>query len=372
MMLHQFISVFLVASVDVQCHAFKEVKRRSALAIGNPCHHHGRKCFYSARSLISIRGGSDDYDEDEYDDTTSSFIASFESELADIRREAEMEAENEMQMLRGLIERKGVKEDEKEKEPEYHKNIDGSNENEKLETALNVKNGELTDDVLIQEETLEKIPDEGTTEAIEKSEIGSDKALHDDGIVEAIEKSEVESDVGDGINEETVSAEDDKDLQHDKSDLPVDPNGISDNSAESDSEIMGAGAASVISTDDPTIDNGESIEGEVNQEIKPKKSKPKTSKKKRKMSKKGKNKKKKRIILSEDGELSDGGQEVDLGASVMLTRAQDELTQLPQSGIMFYLRSDLGRALCLFVATISVAVLTTRMQRQMEAEGIKI
>ena len=92
--------------------------------------------------------------------------------------------------------------------------------------------------------------------------------------------------------------------------------------------------------------------------------------KKKKASKQGKKKKKKkmRINVSEESKLSEHGEQViDLGDSVMLSK---EVAEPRQSGIMFYLRSDLGRALCLFIATIALAILTTRMQRQMEAEGI--
>merc|ERR1712216_622180 len=58
------------------------------------------------------------------------------------------------------------------------------------------------------------------------------------------------------------------------------------------------------------------------------------------------------------------------GESIMPMRTQDEVIELPQSGIWFYLRSDLGRALLLLVATIALSILTQRVQRQMEAEGI--
>ena len=49
---------------------------------------------------FAIRGGGTTTDTDEeYDDTMFDVIASFESELAEIRREAEIEAENEMEKL---------------------------------------------------------------------------------------------------------------------------------------------------------------------------------------------------------------------------------------------------------------------------------
>ena len=86
---------------DVQCHAFKW-SQRSALVIPSflegDLHIRTGKCH---RQLSSIRGGGDDNDENNLDDNAAylEFIASFESELAEIRLEAETEVENEMKFV---------------------------------------------------------------------------------------------------------------------------------------------------------------------------------------------------------------------------------------------------------------------------------
>ena len=101
------------------------------------------------------------------------------------------------------------------------------------------------------------------------------------------------------------------------------------------------------------------------------KMKPKLTKKKSKAHKRKKKKVKARIDLAVESDMADGGQ-VDIGESLLLTRTRgndEEVAQPRQSGIWYYLRSDLGRALCLFIATIIVAILTKRLERQMEAEG---
>lgn len=375
MMLRQIILAYVVASVGVQCDAFKQVKRISTLPI--PSHRRGLRYYNPvSSSLFSIRGGSDSdgYDEDELGDDTYDFISSFESDLAEIRREAEIEAENEIQKLRGLIERRG-------KEQPSENDIDGSKEDDKLENEIvDDNNNEPTDDELLvqdAEEKLEALSDDEVTTGVIQAEVGNGEELPDDA-TDDIEQSETEI-VGndDGKEEETVSVEDDEDLQHDESEeLPVEPNEISDDAAESDSETIDSDAAHVSSIDESTIDLDEAADDDdVIPEIKPKKA----SKKKKKSSKKGKKNKKKvknRIkVPEESSELSDdGSQEIDIMGeeSVMLTRTthDDELTEVPLTGIWSYLRSDLGRALGLFIATMLLALITQRMQRQMEADGM--
>jgi len=120
--------VCLVAFVEFQCHAFKPLSQRSTLSLsGNLLR---SRSYYSwhrstslPSSLYSIRGGSSEQEiDDEYDEDDTSyyedFIASFESELAEIRREAELEAENEMKKLLGLVDNDEAVEDNDEEEEE--------------------------------------------------------------------------------------------------------------------------------------------------------------------------------------------------------------------------------------------------------------
>ena len=126
-----------------------------------------------------------------------------------------------------------------------------------------------------------------------------------------------------------------------------------------DNEIISDDESEIIEDDDEEI-----IENEIIQEVK-----SKTSKKgKKKSSKQGKEKKKTRITESEDEEGSSDGKEVAIGGdSVLLTQTEDEVAQPRQSGLLYYLRSDLMRALCLFAATVALAIITKRMERQLLA-----
>eukprot|EP00581_Thalassiosira_minuscula_P010606 CAMPEP_0183722140 /NCGR_PEP_ID=MMETSP0737-20130205/14188_1 /TAXON_ID=385413 /ORGANISM="Thalassiosira miniscula, Strain CCMP1093" /LENGTH=432 /DNA_ID=CAMNT_0025952253 /DNA_START=247 /DNA_END=1545 /DNA_ORIENTATION=+ len=430
-MLHRLnISVFVLASVLVQqCHSFKRVRRRYNLPISakhhlhlpSHCHPHRRNSckrnFLSStpQLLLSIRGGktSDGHDEDDYDEDefTQSFIASFESELAEIRRNAEEEAENEIQKLRELIERRDgdVKEEEDAEagnedddvNPESAKNVELKVDAEENETE---ESEPAEEEEVIQEEEVDTSPDEGGTEANDQTIIGSDEVLSEDGNTVDIDQSDTESDIEDDAEEESVSIEDTEDLQDgeskssgeelagDETEEEVDDqtqiesdagNDIDEESAsaedddvleldESDATINDE-AADVTSVDESACESSEASDNDVNElVIKPKKSKKK--KRKKKSSKMGKRKKKAKIHYSEEeSDFSDLSDEIEtdyVGDSISLTRTEDEvMEQPPQSGVWFYLRSDLGRALVLFIATIALAILTQRVQRQMEEEG---
>jgi len=201
----------------------------------------------------------------------------------------------------------------------------------------------------------ESLATDDVTEAAEKSGIGSDTA---DVASESIDKSDGESDVRDEGDDQTISAEDDRDLQHDETDLHAKTIEAGDHLADSESEEIYSQEPSISAADYSTVENGEGAEGDVIEDIM-----PKASKKKRKLSKTSKSKAKKKNRQSEESELSG------LGRSATLAFTEDELVQPPQSGILFYLRSDLGRALCLFLSTVLLALLTQRLQRQLEAEG---
>jgi len=442
-MLQQLVLVFLVLSVNVhQCHSFKHVKRKPALPISTTqerkfCHHpshcyqsHQNCCqsqFNSAKQQIhSIRGGSDNHEIDNEDDeTTHDFISSFESELAQIRHEISMEAENEIQKLRGLIEggddvdpehyesndgsnvngkleaamgddddesaendvireqtlrssegggeaidqseidiqnetknlngsieRREDAEEEGETDPEYHEKIDESKQNAKLEAAIESDGDEPIENDAIQDKEVETLSDEGDAESIEKSEIESDEVK--DKAIKAIDQPEIGSEVGEDREEESISVEDAEDFQRGESEYPAKPNEDSD-LANSDSEGMSDGGK------DSIFHNNKSsaVRTRVG-------SKPEKSKKKRNRNTKAR---KARAKLAEEDNSPDGRQVV-MEESILLTRTEDEVMQPLQSGIFFYLRSDLGRALVLFVATVVIAIMTQRVQRQMEAEGI--
>ena len=281
------------------------------------------------RQLSSIRGGGDDNDENNLDDNAAylEFIASFESELAEIRLEAETEVENEMKKLRSLFERDGDVEAEDETKYEYDQVAieDGNGQEEKLDASPN-------GDQLV---------------------ITSDEVLPEDG--DTIDQPHIESDSEDG--------KDDKTLHDNGIELDDDTCMISDITPESDDAASYAGEVSdtriLYST---TI----SAESKVNGGIE-----AKTSKRKTKASKKGKKRVKEIRNFCEDMESSDVGGHVDFGDAIMLSRMKtDDVAPSLQSGILDFVRSDLGKALGLFIATVLLAIITTRLQRQMEKEAV--
>ena len=94
------VNILLAASIGTQrSHSFKQIKGQIAPQTVNQRQRHS-----------ASRGGSNDPEEedlfDERGKSAQHFIASFESELAGIRREAEQEAETEIKKLRELIEGK--------------------------------------------------------------------------------------------------------------------------------------------------------------------------------------------------------------------------------------------------------------------------
>ena len=443
-----------MAYVCIQCHAFRRINHRSIMSIStinnkgilSRFSHH--KINTQLKLIYTIRGGSDEYNNnndngddnqynngvDQYDDEyIDDFISSFEVEMANIRREAELEAENEMQKLRGLIDRR-VEEDIQEEEEEvydigsedYDETDIESNENEQLEdddTAIEVddsindkpidnedeqiaesevyQDGEELDNAITdnegEEEELITIQDRDTlvddsdrSETEESDEeLSNDMEIEDDDPssthddVESEDTIDLDSDTEDEISGETVMVEDDDYLPYDEiTELPNESvvfGDYSDESEEEESDIdttisIDAEAATPEVDDDKITevvdeeiisdDIEEIIEDEIIQEVK-----SKTSKKgKKKFSKQGKEKKKIRITESEDEEdLSDGKEVAVGGDSVMLTQTEDEVAEPRQSGLLYYLRSDLARALCLFAATVALAIITKRMERQLLA-----
>ena len=443
MMYVMLYTILVMAYMCMQCTAFRRINHISNMPIstinnkGILSRFHRHKT--NTQLIYTIRGGSDEYNNNneddnqynnnvkEYDDEyIEDFISSFEAEMADIRREAELEAENEMQKLRGLIDRR-VEEDIQEEEvydigsEDYDETVIESNEQledediavededdsnndepidedeqvaesevyqdgEELDNTITDNEGEAEELITIQDgETLVDDSDRSETEESDE-ELSNDMEIEDDvpspNDVESEDTIDLDSDTEDEISGETVMVEDDDYLPYDEiTELPNESvvfGDYSDESEESDIETtmssdMGTATPpevvdnEIISDDESEIiedDDEEIIENEIIQEVK-----SKTSKKgKKKSSKQGKEKKKTRITESEDEEGSSDGKEVAIGGdSVLLTQTEDEVAQPRQSGLLYYLRSDLMRALCLFAATVALAIITKRMERQLLA-----
>lgn len=269
---------------------------------------------------INRGGGDNDEDVELGDDDDKDinkvyldFIASFESELADIRRDVEMEAENEMNKLLGLfaVESRGKVEDETEMESEYYDSISFDDDDD--------ENIDSSNNGVSLEETLKILPSSLSSESYYESENESDQ---EDALPE---------------NDETIISE--LIIKNDSKDEP-------DNEAITDTTTEPAGLTTYAgeSRDTQIVDFTTIAESKVSA-----RTKPKTNKTKTKASKKGKTKIKARqhyddvvIELTEDLEESQAG------------------------GIWGFLQSDLGRVLKLFIPTMILAIITTRMQRQMD------
>jgi len=270
-------------------------------------------------NCITFRGGGDDEDVELGDDDDKDinkvyldFIASFESELADIRRDVEMEAENEMNKLLGLfaVESRGKGEDETEMESEYYDSISFDDDDENIDSS---NNG------VSLEETLKILPSSVSSVSYYESENESDQ---EDALPE---------------NDETIISE--LIIKNDSKDEP-------DNEAITDTTTEPAGLTTYAgeSRDTQIVDFTTIAESKVSA-----RTKPKTNKRKTKASKKGKTKIKARQHYDD-----------------VIIELSDDLEESQTGGIWGFLQSDLGRVLKLFIPTMILAIITTRMQRQMD------
>lgn len=345
----------LVAIIELQCQAFKHLSKKSILS-GTLLRSHGCNSWRISSplpSLYSIRGGSsendgdDEYNDDDDNDTSFyDFISSFESELAEIRREAELEAENEMKKIRGLFERRDevvdddddTKHEEEFIEPEYHCVTDGPNENDQYEVVHE-------DSDVPPEENFGASPDAEET----------NESTDDNGNVLYVDES---------INRQCIKHNDEgrKESDEELKDNTTDLQAIRD--------LISGISESVDATMDYTKKVDSSMDGS-SEMIGSSSSSEKNSKSPKKKSKANKKRRKERVDLTVESKISKRGRVDNVGESVVVTRTRDsddKVTQTFQSGIWNSLRSDLGRALCLFLATIIVAILTKRLERQMEAD----
>jgi hypothetical protein len=301
---------------DVPCgDAFKRRRHSALISMTNlhSAHHSPHRINY-----LSFRGGGDKDEENELvvDDNDNDnavyldFIASFESELADIRRDVEMETENEMNKLLGLfasVESRGEVEDENEMKSEYYNNVAVDDVGEKSDSSTN--------DVSL-EESLNVVPSSFISEPYYESENESD----DDELPE---------------NDETIMLtmnNDSKDEPYNEviTDTTTEPVGLSNEVGE------------YTQIDDVTTSTGSKVS---------ERTKPKTNKRKTKASKKGKTKIKSRQYNDD-----------------VIIELSDDLMELQSQsgGFRGFVQSDLGRVLKLFIPTMILAIITTRMQRQMD------
>jgi hypothetical protein len=338
-----------------RCNSFKQTKRRF-----------GPRRLVSGRSVgpfinyyFTARGGDIS---DELEGTFSQFIDSFESELSEIRREAEIEAEMEMQKLLGLVDksRKVRVEDEMDdgfvegQQVTREEEIERFHENEDESEVEDAHFSDVQDSTIDEtEEQFDEIEDSAIERederelSVNNEQDSSVLPQNEEDIYDLDEQSEQETLSQDG--DDTTDLVDKEELQ-----LAV--------SEEISQDIM-------LETDDtePTLSVdivSDDNEMEVVPEIKPERLHKSKSKKTRASKSKKKRKVQDDIQVVDQGELYYG----DKGLSTISTTVDKE--QRTPKGLQYYLHSDLVRAVVLFVATVAVSIWLQRLQRQMEAQGI--
>ena len=359
--------------------------------------------------MLTVRGGDtiDDNDiaENEDDIPMSNVIASFESDLAEIRREAELEAENEMQKLRGLLEES---QDVDNEDMPQEQNWQGDEDvyDERVEDEEDLLYDDNIDDVREEndegqpsDEDADDISGEIQQQAIEpedEDDVIQENEIEDEQYREENNEMEEEREVEESreINDAPVDGDEDvEQLEiHDNHDdsltdsdkQPIDENDTEgeiqeDESSESESIMIDADNRELSDNEIvDTMDESSKITEEIqtDKEEKPKKSKKRGQPRVTKKTVASKSKKsKKRKLLDKNARNLDtnniprrnsiSGQE---SVSVTLTQDKD-IEQTRPSGIIGLLGSDLARASTLFIATIVVCLWTQRLQRQLEATG---
>lgn len=330
---------------------------------------------------FAIRGGGTTTDTDEeYDDTMFDVIASFESELAEIRREAEIEAENEMEKLREVIgpQRQYNREEDEE-------DIDWYVEEEAGDEGV-WQDGEEGE---YPEEESEMLDDEGRSEWVQRDERGGESDV-DLQPVQEDEETIYMKDDNVQIQEEDertiYEPREDIDQLEGESELSENEVGVPlplKDGGEFDGEdvaqdvaitelINEPGEEEVVISIEESVVSVETDDGEIEEEAESvaiverlKKTQPQKERKAKSI--KTKSKKKARKIIHDDGEMDDIH---GYGSTSVSMIQEKEVQSPPQTGLRYYLQTDLVRALVLFIATVVLSLWMQRLQRQMEAEGI--
>lgn len=316
-----------------RCHTFEQVKRRFAPARSFPIDHLGPFTNYH----FTLRGGDISSGREEIGGTFSQFIESFESELSEIRREAEIEAEVEMQKLLGLVDRTGKMYDaDMEETPDDNEEIDTYDE--LLE--------DVNDDVQHEEDVKDS-----TTEEVDESELSVNE-----------QDTPSESMMEEGMSESLQQDEDDTYDLDEQDAMPL--------SASDVAEVIDTGeeeAKLAISEDnnvESDLKTGISVEN-IETEIKPKKKKKRKSKSKKTIATKSS----KAGTMRSSSELNDQ-HSIDGDACTTSSVSIPKEKPIQSRGLRYYMQTDLVRAVFLFIATVVISIWLQRVQRQMEAQGI--
>lgn len=329
-----------------RCHSFKQVKRR----FSPQSYVIGRSVGPFSNYHFTARGGDisgDNYEES--DGTFSQFIDSFEEELSEIRREAEIEAEIEMQKLLGLVDRsQKVYEDEVAdeivSEPDYE------------EVVYN------EEDESIDDEQSTDVLDSKIEETIEQNEVL--------GVVEdesSFDESELSGNELDTISEPVLQDEEDT---YDLDEQPIQQGEreiiATDEEEETAISEDISHEVAVESNSAALVDMTASDDNEI--ESMPKAKAKKQQKSKSRKGRASKGKKKRKVLMHE--ELEDQANYDDTYGVSSVSITEKKSIESTSKGLRYYLQTDLVRAVVLFIATVAVSIWLQRLQRQMEAQGI--
>ncbi|KAL7518114.1 hypothetical protein ACHAWX_002970 [Stephanocyclus meneghinianus] len=304
------------------------------------------------------RGGdiSDVYDEG-YDGEFSHLIASFESELFEIRREAEMEAEVEMKKILGLVEQTETRHDGEDMQDEF----------EKIPRNEEIKNSEMNEIVHDRNNQHQAQPS-GTVVGVDENMSIDRKRVEDrEGV---IDERELENEHSENMENVFVSVQDEKTIND-----PDEKKHDQENTVEiherqqhdvDDEEILqhptqlGTKASS-------------SMDREVNANRVGSRCKRKSKKRHKPKSKKTRAKSmKQHLIILDDTEssnLDETNNDDVYGLSSLSITKQEDMHTLKR-GLRYYVQTDLVRTLILFIATIALSIWMQHVQRVMEAEKI--
>ena len=286
---------------------------------------------HSSIAFLSMRGGSDEEGNGDVDvDSFSDFVSSFESELMEIRQEAELEAEAELEKLRLML---------GEQEPEDEAVSDAEEDEEDSVGEQSSSNEVLSEEMAINATPVGDDEDSAGTDEVNN--------LSDNGEAISSNKNEVENLGGKDEEVEDIGS---------SQDIPV---------VESKDEII----VETIAECNDSSSNGITSSG--NNSSGKKRSKSKKSKAKKKS--KGKNATSTRNKSSTqrfvDIETLIEEDTYSVESAVASTTIEREVESRPR-GISGLIKSDLFRALSLLVATVIVSLMMTRLQRQLESQGL--
>lgn len=346
-----------------QCHSFNQVKRRFGIACVNELSSFPSTAIVQPTCLVSnysmlARGGdnSDVYDEG-YDGKFSHLIASFESELFEIRREAEMEAEVEMKKILGLVEQTDTRHDGEDMRDEF----------EKIPRNEEIKNSEMNEIVHDRNNQHQAQPS-GTVVGVDENISIDRKRVEDrEGV---IDERELETEHSENMENVFVSVQDEKTINDPDEKKHDQENTVEIHEREQhdvdDEEILqyptqlGTKASSSMDREVNTNRVGSRCKRKSKKRHKPKSKKTRATSMKQHM-----------IILddTESSNLDETNNDDVYGLSSLSITKQEDMHTLKR-GLRYYVQTDLVRTLILFIATIALSIWMQHVQRVMEAEKI--